>query len=509
MHPSLFALALVLYGPLAPAWAQAPDASAAVVPPEGAGAAVEAVVPAAAVVQAELRSEYILGEKLIVPVILRNSSESVVTVPDLATRPWLVTFHLRLPIGEKQRRRTAAPVTDPGRTIDLRPGESRRVLIEIPSGGALKAGDHQLGVSVEMGGKEPVLLESRTIRLAPARPVAGDVRRASAGRAQVSGLWLHGAAQGFDLYLHEADAKNPARALGDWFLVHLDQKATPWLAVSRGQDEPHRFVVWMRGGRGVQFIQLQGAAAPGGVQSVTLPWPKAEIAGTPALDGHGRLHVPLWVPGPKGSGGELRLLTVGERGRLAFPRLTALADRPVSLDVTVDDGGSVQALVILEDAVDLYTVRGEQLGDGSLPVPGRRIARADAGHKFVAAAFGALPEEGSTDGSLAVLTLQSGASGLKGRWVGLRGAALLDVAPLAWAPTDRVRGVLPDGRSAPGVVLQDGDGATLFRNATGTIPLPKGGTGTWGLLRATDGTALLRRLEANGPVGVTPLRVTP
>ncbi|MEC8424639.1 MAG: hypothetical protein VX000_12735, partial [Myxococcota bacterium] len=42
-------------------------------------------------VEAELRGDYLQGGKIVVPITLRNDTGEAMAVPDLRTRPWLVT----------------------------------------------------------------------------------------------------------------------------------------------------------------------------------------------------------------------------------------------------------------------------------------------------------------------------------------------------------------------------------------------------------------------------------
>lgn len=495
MSPIACVVALTLSMAL-PAAAQAPEAPAA----EPAAAAVGGLT-----LEADLRGDYLQGGTIVVPITLRNDSPESMAVPDLRTRPWLVTFELRLPSGNMQTRRTAVPEQDDGRTVLLQPGAERSVLLEIPSGAKLAAGSYQLGVTVELGRDAPGVVMPRTVRVGPARPVAGDIARAAAGPAAVDALWLHEATEGYDLYLHQADPKRAERTTGQWHLAHLDERAAPRLTAARGQDMLNRAVVWLSGERIVHSLRLQGAQTRGAPDRITLPWPKAALAGQPAIDGGGRLHVPIWVPAPSGKRGELRVLTLDDRGRPAFRKLTALDTRPRDLEVTVDSAGSVHMLLALPGAVDIYTVRSTPMGESGLPVPGRRVATAGAAETVLAGAFGELPEGDGHKGGLAVLVASEGDAGLVSRWVGLRGAELADLPSLPWGEGDRLLALLPGGMAAPGVALRVGGGKPVFRSSSGTVPLPGGSGGDWSLWRAADGAAVVRRVHAKGPVSVTRL----
>ena len=475
---------------------------------QGQAAPATAAAPAASAgptLEVGLRGDYLQGDTVVVPVTLRNDTAEAMAVPDLRSRPWLVTFELQLPNGNKQTRRTALPERDDGRTVLLRPGAERSVLLEIPSGARLAAGAYLLGVTVDLGRDAPGVVMPQAMRVGPARAVAGDVARAAAGPSAVDAVWLHEAVEGFDLYLHQSDPKRAERTTGQWFLAHLDDKAEPRLTASRGQDVLNRAVVWLAGDRTVHALRLQGAQVRGAPDRITLPWPKAALVGQPAIDGGGRLHVPLWVPAPGGKRGELRVLTLDDRGRPAFRKLTALDARPRDVEVTVDAAGSVHLLVALPDAVDVYTVRSTAPGEPGLPVPGRRVARAAEGATILGGAFGELPEADGRKGGLAVLVASRGEAGLTSRWVGLRGGDLVDLPALPWGEGDRLLSLLPSGMDAPGVALRVGGGKPVFRSSSGTVPLPGGSGGDWALWRGPDGAAMVRRVHAQGPVSVTRL----
>jgi len=456
-------------------------------------------------VAAGLRGDYLQGGKVVVPITLRNDTAEALAVPDLRVRPWLVTFELELPNGNKQKRRTAAPERDAGQTLLLRPGAERSVLLEIPSGSKLAAGDYRLGLTVDLGRDAPGVVMPVPVRVGPARPVAGDVARSAAGPGAVDALWIHEAREGYDVFLHQADPRDPKTTLGHWHLAHIDDKATVALSAARTEDVPNRAVVWFDGTRTVHALRLQGVLPRGEPDRVTLPWPSVELAGQPAIDGGGRLHVPLWVPAPSGTRGELRLLTVGDRGRPAFRKLTALDARPSDLEVTVDAAGSVHLLLSRPDAVDVYTVRSEPLSETGLPVPGRRVAEARPGESVLGGSFGIVPEGEGRKGGLAVLVAASTEAGLASRWVRLQGGELADLPVLPWAADDRLLALLPSGMDAPGVALRAGGGKPVFRTAAGTVALPGGSGGDWSLWRTDDGAALLRRVGAPGPVTVTAL----
>ena len=90
----------------------------------------------------DLRDEYLAGEPLLVTIEARNETGSSLSFPDISSRPWLVKFEFDLASGQKQTRSTTAPETDHGRMVKIPPRGVRKTLIEVPSGAAIKPGEH-------------------------------------------------------------------------------------------------------------------------------------------------------------------------------------------------------------------------------------------------------------------------------------------------------------------------------------------------------------------------------
>ena len=99
-----------------------------------------AAAPAGATVTADLHDAYVQGEPLLVNVTVRNSGTTPITVPDLSARPWHVHFRFTLPDGHSQDRFNTPPKVEPAGTWTIAPRSERRVLLEVPSGDAMKAG---------------------------------------------------------------------------------------------------------------------------------------------------------------------------------------------------------------------------------------------------------------------------------------------------------------------------------------------------------------------------------
>lgn len=462
-----------------------------------AAAATAAPATAAGVeVSADLRDEYLFNQDIVISLTVKNNGTAPVTVADLSARPWRVRFLLTLPNGQSQARFTTPPATEPTTTWTLPPRSQRRVSLEIPSGGALNEGRWPLQIEVDLGDQK-VSLPPAVIRVAPAQPVAAQLAPDPllAGRLGLQTLWLHKAASGYDLYLTLADAKSPTRVVSNNYLDHLAAKSQPQLSAARPSDAGDRYVLWPEGEHAIRYARVQANGLRGETRLLSLPWPKVEIAGQGATDGSAGLHVPIWVPAPKGAAGELRLASADERGKPQLRKIVGLPARPPELITAVDASGAVQLLVRRGDLLDLYSLPNGYGAD--LPVPGKRIWAGKEGQHLLDARFGSLAASEGQAGGLAVLIAYSEAGRLQSQWLSLKGAALLTPSGTDWPTGSTLLSLLPASAGAPGLLVKTADGVTRYQEAEAQIPvaLPE----RWGLVRDALGRpTLLSTVDGQG-----------
>lgn len=453
--------------------------------------------------EAVLRAEYLAGQPVLVPVRVWNAGSTVVEAPDIERRPWLVAFTFDQGKGELERRRTTPPASDAGRTVKLSPRSQRRTLLEVPASSALKPAEYRLQVTLDPD-TLPKVLATDTIRLASPHPASADMVRSisAASRATDTTVWLHKAAEGFDLYLSPLTS-NKGRIPAQW-LAHLDTAVNPLLSEASGGEGGARHVVWAHGKRGFGWVALEGMGVALTSRLVELPWPEVELVGRPATDTTGNLHVPVWIPAPKGSGGEVRVVTVLDRGAVSYRRAATFQSRPVSIATTVDDAGAVQLLVGTSAAVDLYTVRQSGAAHAELPVPGRRVARAVEGSRYVDVRFGLRSSTSEQKGGLSILATSSSDAGLQSTWLGLRGAVLASAAPMEVPDGATLADVLP-GHKAPGYLFKTGARQALYAEEGLRIPLEDSLHGDWTLARDPNGAPTLIRTANQTIFAVKPL----
>ncbi len=458
--------------------------------------------------EAFLRSEYLTGQPIVVPVRIWNPGATTLTAPDIERRPWLIGFTFKLSEGELERRRTTPPETDPGQTLRLAPRSQRRTLLQLPLGDTLKVGEYDLQVQIEYEANIRAIA-TRTVQVAQPHPVEADLLRgvSAARRSTDHTVWLHKATDGFDLYLSPASGIQHGRTR---WLGRLPDQIRPTLTESSSAEGGTRHVVWQAGDRGIGWLPVETLGVESTIQSLETPWPTIEPVGQPATDGAGNLHVPIWIPGPKGKNGEIRVLTVMDRGAVSYRRAAAFKIRPVSVSTTVDDAGSVQLLVATEQAIDLYSIRTTADTHTDLPIPGRRVLRAEEGSQIAQAQFGLLPSSNTTAGGLSILSTAQVGAVLRSQWTSLRGATIHSVPDTPLPENGLLKDVLPGlDHKTVGYLFKIDTRTAQYVEAEKRFTFEESLHGDWGLSRRTDGSAVLTRTAKEAVFVTKVLRATP
>lgn len=456
--------------------------------------------------EALLRPEYLSGFPVLVPIRVWNVGNEIQSAPDIDRRPWLVEFTLDQGRGERDRRRTTPPTTDPGRTVRVAPRGQRRTLLEIPSSSKLRPGEYSLDVSLDPDTLKKRLAQS-TITIAVPTPVDGDLSIGTSAitRSALESVWLHDAVEGYDLYLQVAPPGRPDLLGNAQWLAHLDTRVSPSLSEAAGGSGGTRHVVWPVDKRGIGYTTIEQEGVAATASTVTLPWPEVELVGRAATDLQGDLHVPVWIPAPKAPRGEVRIVTIGARGQVSFRRAALFDQRPVAVATTVDDSGTVQLLVATATTIDNFSVRGVSTGE-ALPLPGKRIHKVPAGHTLVDARFGLLDASADHAGGLAVLVTTQHESQLHSTWLGTRGTAIHSLTPTPLPEGARLEAILPAPTpDSVGLLLSTGQRTARYLEAGATADLTTSLHGDWALARHRDGKPYIRRLVKSGPIDADPI----
>lgn len=448
---------------------------------------------------ADLRAEYLAGEKLLVQLRAQNDSAQPVTVPDLAVRHDLVRFELQKAGGVVDTRRSLVDDPTP-RTWQIPPRGAREVLLELPSSSTLRPGEYKLAIHVELAESDQRILPPHTLRMATPDPVEADLSAGALASDRGSDLipWVHKAQDGFDLYLFRASSGAPMRAQAQDYLARLPGKVDPLLTAARNTEASSRYVVWLHGARTIGFGEIQGHQLRS-AQSVDVPWPAVELAARGATSPEGYLYQPLWIPAPSGSAGELRLLTATGRST-AYQRVARFKERPQHIRTLIDDGGAIHIVTSSAGSIDVYTIRAGTdpalAAKENLPVGGKRVLTGTPGQPVADLRFGLLKGADTYPGGLAMLVLQQTAPGqLTPKWMTLSGKPIRDGQPVPLPEGARLIDVLPDGSGDVGLLMRLSSGQLRYVEG-GQYQQVSGVSGEMALDRDDDGAPYLRALGA-------------
>ena len=442
-------------------------------------------------VTTDLRSEYLTGAPVLVRFEIANGTQQVLSFADLAARPWLVRFELTGPDGKSIQRFNTPPEVDLPRSWELGPRGRRQVLLQIPSSAGLAPGEWQVKIRIldDLG---EIVLPPHEFRVAPPRPVAGALVHEPLGtdRSGHQSIWVHKARSGYDLYLHHSQGRRPDKTLGTYHLSHLEQRIDPVLSHSRPQERWGRYIYWQQDDRTLAYVQLDGQQLRGRTRTLQAPWPKVELLGRGATDAEGGLHVPLWVPAPKGSGGEIRVASIRGPGGARFRSVVRLPRAPAWVETTTDASGALRILIAHDGFLDLYTVTPQN----DLPAIGTRLPVELAPQ---IARFGYLPDQEDAPGGLAILGLHQTPEGLVGEWTTLGGQATHRFPPITPPPGATLIDLLPRGLTpfAAAYLPPEGPGVLLV---PGKPPQTLQGRPEGTLLGDGEDAVFLRELGSRG-----------
>jgi hypothetical protein len=447
---------------------------------------------------ADFHAEYLSGQPVRVRIELANSSDVPVQVPDLNARPHLVRFDLVPEGGRLQTRFITPPGQEGDSTWTLGPRGRRQVLMDLPSGRALRAGSYRLAVRIE-DGDQAWSFGPRDLLIAEARPVAGRLGwEPHGGRGGIQTLWVHRAARGFDVYLHQASEQDPGRVRANHHLLHTDEIVDPILAFSPPQVQPERVLYWQSSPRTISYAKLRGTVLEGVVESFQSPHPAVDLVGRGTTDADGGLHVPIWIPAPSGAAGELRVVSLKTRKEIRFRLVVRLESRPDHVETTLDAAGQLRILVAHGMDVDLYVVPPQL----QAPAVGTRLNTKREG-KVVLGRFGVLPKSETHPGGRAVLVMTRTDSGLVATWYGFDRRVLQGQPVVTLPESAELLDVLPAGYEPAAILLQDETGLWVMRGPRRSATLSM--EGRVSLALDEKGNTWTRSLVNGGPIRATPV----
>jgi len=477
-------------------------AFAAVPTPVHAGDAVGASpVNPALHVAADLRTDYLTGVSWLVTLTVRNDGDQPASFPDLGARPHLVHFVLDGAKGRTERFSTP-PAQDPGTTWTLPAHSERRVILEVPSSAAFAPGAWKLTVRIaDPAG--PFELPTQALTASVPHPVGGQPvwEPTVAANTGMMMPWVQQAAQGYDLYLAWSQPKRPEVVVAEYRLAHLDKPVQPVLALSRPSDAQSRYIYWLEDGHTLTAVRLDGQALRGAPKKIGLPYPSVELLDRGVSDSHGGLLVPVWIPGPKGTSGEVRVICISERGELRFRSVGSFPARPRVASSAATSASNL-LLGLGDDAgVTLYEV--DPTAAPELPARGMRVWKTDGGWSVAGITFDVLQDQGDHPGGLSMLTVLRRAEGdgytARTLWSDISGKVFVDAPSGPWAAPGQPVQILSNGYAGWYVLSEDPTNAAWVTPAAGTpVKAPVEGTrGLWAsaesvYVRGLGGASIVR-----------------
>jgi hypothetical protein len=488
-------------------------------------------------ISADLHPAYLAGHPLVVTVKATNPGTESLDFPKLEERPHLVSFELVSSSGKKQTRFSTPPDEDEDLRWSLAPRASRQVAVELPSAATLQAGTYQLTVAVT-DGDERIAIGPVSVVLESPRPVAADVPDGGSAALGWQLPWVHQGSAGHTLYLLTVPADRPDSRGYQWQLADLPGLATPTLALGRPSDGGSRYLYWRSGDRSLSFARLEERRLRHQPRTVSLPYPRWEPLARAGGDAASGLHVPVWIPAPTGSAGEVRVISIDTRGQPRFRKVAAFDSAPQA-STWVDGAGRLRLLLLHGGELDLYTL--DTGAEQELPAVGRRLipqpVRADQVQLFAAPisagvlsgtgalvsdhiadfvaerlapmapppvqgiAFGELPERGDQPGGGAVFVWladpEASVPSVAGVWMSTNGRIIATVPGASLPAGHRVARVLPRGYDPVVLVSLDRRGVSWAHCASWEAPVQLGTLAEGDGLRLDDqGRLWLVRMDA-------------
>ena len=429
---------------------------------------------------ANLRDEYLAGLPILVEVRAGNTGAAALTTPDLSKRTHLVHFLLTSPAGKQSERYSTPPAFETGGDWSIAPKGERAVLLEVPSSAALEPGNWRLQVIVG-DGATAVRLPEVKFAVSPPKPVAGDllweptIERSSGALVP----WVHRAANGWDVYLNLYGAAKPDTLLAHYRLFRSSTAINPQLSRTQANTARSRWLYWQGGAGELRTVRLEGGRVTGSVRSLGLPWAAAVPLARGVSDAAGGLVLPIWVPAPKGTTGSVRVLTMSERGEVAYRVVAEFPERPALAETGIDAAGRAVLVLGHERGLDVYRV--DPTREARLPVEGARAWKPGDGWKTAAVAFDALPTQDGRPGGLSVVAAQlmpateTTPAQYRSLYVDLAGKLLLASASQPWLGPASISSLLPAGYEPFHYLSRNESGASVF-GAANAAPVSVGKT---------------------------------
>jgi len=289
----------------------------------------------------DLQEHYLAKEPIVVDILLHNTSEVPVQLPNLEKQTWRVAFTVHSTSDQFTIRSTKTSNSDEWL---LQPRQSKKLQFILPNSQSLPVGTHSITLQIDLPTpyteKKQVQIVSAMTSYADLSTVAEDAYFPSN-----SYIWTQPLeAQEQALYLHRQR---------NYYLTTQSNEITPMQSLAKGEE---RHLYWMQNNQ-LAVHSLSRTEIDSRQIIASFPWPKTELLTRGATDADRRLHIPIWVAGPtKDASGTVQMLALDNRGTPKYRKILSLSSRPSQTDMALTEQRVPLLLVHHDKSVYLYTL---------------------------------------------------------------------------------------------------------------------------------------------------------
>ena len=339
-------------------------------------------------ITSNIRSEYIQGQPIAVQIIFRNQDDTTLEIPNIEMESWRIEFQIKDSKGQKQTRSTRPDEAPPPSKWTIKQRQSRSLWVELPAGQGLKPDQYTFSFSIDLDG-ENYQSPDFELQIQKPNPIATDLTLVDHPLSHQNNpnLWTHQGMNGYSTYLHIGHTNHHGQTLFHDFVFKTDAPHQPKLSIAQNGT---RHILWQQSPKQIQYLTLQNNVPRHQIQQLAVPWPAAEMVGSPVSAPNGTPQFLLWVPSPS-EGGELRWCSVMRNGIPIYRKLTQLDHKPRRISISMNDRG--EALIALMDQMNLLLFTAIEANERpNIPLKGEQLLKLN--EKVVDHQFSVHPDEG-------------------------------------------------------------------------------------------------------------------
>ena len=280
-------------------------------------------------VEITIPEHHITGQSIVVELLLLNSGDQPISLPNLSTDRWLVEFEIEHQ-NNIQKIRSSTPEDLTPQTIELRPRQVKEVRFQIPNSNAWVSGQHNLTVRFPL---DKPFVHTQTINV---------------HKQKIH--WVDEKALSNDIFLKDEDVlwtlefnKKFAIFTGFYEPIWIETIPTPTVFTSIHLGEA-KHIYWIENNQIQSKYQIGERIER--EMSLSIPWTKFEVIGRSITDDIGQLHVPVWVPNQIGTG-TLYDVQMNRQQQPSF-RKVYVGIKPITCDTALNQANTPVLLLHLE-----------------------------------------------------------------------------------------------------------------------------------------------------------------